>query len=179
MLPSDGIVYLGTPYVVSGNSDGIIYQGVPFVSTITTPAVVNIVEAYSDVLITNIGFEQVLNYVSPETTFGIYQVFIDCNNMSSNDSIIIQIKESISTGGISRAIIYDTLYGIQQTPIWVSPYIILCKGWNVTINHYSGLSNSFPYSIRQVSSNINDLSRFIVDESASYIVDENGNFIVS
>lgn len=88
--------------------------------------------------------------LTPITTDGVYQVFVDTGNMAIGDVYRIAVKEKITSAGSQREIYAATLTG-TQTDNWVSPSLILIHGWDVTVTKIAGTDRSISWSIRQVA----------------------------
>lgn len=88
--------------------------------------------------------------LTPITTDGVYQVFIDVANMAAGDEYLIKIYEKVTSGGSQRVVYQATLVGAQPGP-FVSPSLILLHGWDVTAKKISGTDRSLGWSIRQVA----------------------------
>lgn len=98
-----------------------------------------------------ISTEHTLNGTTPETTDGIFQVFVDVANMVAGDILELRIKEKARTGDTQRQVLVATLAGAQSDPLWVSPSLILMNGWDVTLKQTAGTGRAFPWSIRKVA----------------------------
>lgn len=98
-----------------------------------------------------ISTEHTLNSTTPETTDGVFQVFVDVANMVAGDILELRIKEKCRTGDTIRQILVATLAGVQSDPLWVSPSLILMNGWDVTLKQTAGTGRAFPWSIRKVA----------------------------
>ena len=98
-----------------------------------------------------ISTEHTLNSTSPETTDGVYQLFIDLANMVAGDVLEIRIKEKCRTGDTIRQLLLATLAGAQSDPRWASPSFVLMNGWDMTIKQTAGTGRAFPWSIRKVA----------------------------
>ena len=98
-----------------------------------------------------ISTEHTLNGTTPETTDGIYQLFIDVANMVAGDALEIRIKEKARTGDTQRQLLLATLAGAQSDQLWASPSLILMNGWDMTIKQTAGTGRAFPWSIRKVA----------------------------
>jgi hypothetical protein len=99
-----------------------------------------------------IGTEHILT-ANPETTDGVYQVFIDIDAMALGDTVEIRIKEKARTGDTQRTI---ETFVISQDPstdsnLWVSPSFVLVNGWDVTLKQTAGTGRAFLWSIRKVA----------------------------
>lgn len=98
-----------------------------------------------------ISTEHVLNSTTPETTDGIFQVFVDTANMVAGDVLELRVKEKCRTGDTIRQVFLSTLAGVQSDPLWVSPSLILLHGWDVTLKQTAGTGRAYPWSIRKVA----------------------------
>ena len=110
-------------------------------------------EAYSGTQTATINTEHVLNTSTPETTDGIYQLFVDLNAMAAGDTLELRIKEKVISSGTIRTIFVATLVGAQgaDSAAWVSPSMILLHGWDMTLKQTAGTGRAFPWSIRKVA----------------------------
>jgi hypothetical protein len=108
-------------------------------------------EAYTGSQTATISTEHTLNTSTPETTDGIYQLFIDTAAMVAADITEIRIKEKARTGDTQRQIMVATLAGAQSDPLWVSPTFVLMNGWDMTLKQTAGTGRAYPWSIRKVA----------------------------
>jgi hypothetical protein len=108
-------------------------------------------EAYTGSQTATISTEHTLNTSTPETTDGIYQLFIDTSAMVAADVTEIRIKEKARTGDTQRQIMVATLAGAQSDPLWVSPTFVLMNGWDMTLKQTAGTGRAYPWSIRKVA----------------------------
>lgn len=85
-----------------------------------------------------------------DTTDGVFQVFLDLNDMVAGDQLQIRVYEKV-TGSSTQRIVYEAiLTGAQAQPVWVSPSLILMHGWDVTLEALAG-TITVDWSIRQVA----------------------------
>lgn len=89
--------------------------------------------------------------LASSTTDGVFQIFLDLANLTTGDEFEIDVKEKAVTAGTQRTIFNAYMNGLQGSPIWVSPSLILMHGWDVTLRKLSGTDRVIPYSIRQVA----------------------------
>lgn len=114
-------------------------------------------EAYSGTASLTVGVETTLNTVDPDTTDGVYQLFVDTSGLSSSGVLAvleIRVKEKVVSGGTQRTVFTSVLTNAASTDnaIWVSPSLILMHGWSMTLKQTgSGLGSSIPWSIRVVA----------------------------
>lgn len=93
--------------------------------------------------------EHVLNTTSPETTDGVFQLFVDCNAMTSSDVTILRAKEKARSGDTQRTLWTITMSGVQAEPLIVTPPLILLHGWAFTLEQTDGTGRAYPWSIRK------------------------------
>jgi hypothetical protein len=86
-----------------------------------------------------------------DTTDGIFQVFLDLNDMIAGDQLQIRIYEKCRSGDTQRVAYESILSGAQSTPMWVSPSLILMHGWDFTCKTLAGTSITVLSSIRSVA----------------------------
>jgi hypothetical protein len=112
-----------------------------------------IAELYTGTQTATINTEHVLNSPTPNTTDGIFQLFVDVNAMVAGDTLELRIKEKVVSAGSVRTIFVATLVGAQGADShgWVSPSMILLHGWDMTLKQTTGTGRAFPWSIRQVA----------------------------
>lgn len=89
--------------------------------------------------------------LASDQTDGVFQVFIDFSALLSGDEYEVAVKEKATSGGTQKVIFKATIAGLQGSPIWVSPSLILMHGWDVTIDKIAGTDRSISWSIRQVA----------------------------
>lgn len=88
---------------------------------------------------------------SPDTTDGVYQFFIDCNNLANGDTIEIQVLEKCLSSGTARICFEATLSNVQDEPMWISPALVLMHGWTLQIRQTAGSARSFDWSQRKIA----------------------------
>lgn len=88
----------------------------------------------------------------PQSDDGVYQVFLELNDMITGDELQIRIYEKVGSGSTQRILYQSNLIGPQSPPIWVSPTLILMHGWDVTLDQIAGTSGiTVNWSIRKVA----------------------------
>lgn len=85
-----------------------------------------------------------------ETSDGVFQVFLDLNDMVTGDELQIRVYEKARSGDTQRIVYQSTLVGAQSPPVWVSPSLILMHGWDVTCDAIVGTITVL-WSIRKVA----------------------------
>lgn len=86
-----------------------------------------------------------------DTTDGVFQFFIDCNNLARGDTIEIQVLEKAISSGTARLVFEATLSNVQDEPIWVSPALVLMHGWTLQMKQLAGTARSFDWSQRKIA----------------------------
>lgn len=86
-----------------------------------------------------------------QTDDGVYQLWLELNNLAAGDEYRIRGYEKISSGGTSRIFVEWTIAGAQIEPTWVSPSFILLHGWEFSLTKLAGTDRSIAWSIRKVA----------------------------
>lgn len=110
-------------------------------------------ELFSGTNTLTIGTEVTLNTVSPNTTKGVYQLFVEVANMVAGDILEIRIKEKALSTSTQRVVFSNTLANAQgvDNALWVSPSLLLMHGWSMTLKQTGGAGRAFAWSIRYAS----------------------------
>lgn len=87
--------------------------------------------------------------LTPITTDGVYQVFIDFDALTITEKYRVQVLEKVTSGGTQR-VVYDCVVA-GTMPVWASPSLILLHGWDVQVTKITGTDRSISWSIRQVA----------------------------
>lgn len=87
---------------------------------------------------------------SPQTSAGIYQVFLDTSDMVAGDQLQIRIYEKCRSGDTQR-VIYESILTGTMASTWVSPSLVLINGWDVTLDTLAGTTIVVNWSIRKVA----------------------------
>jgi hypothetical protein len=87
--------------------------------------------------------------IATNATAGVYQVFLDVNDMIAGDELQIRVYEKVRSVDTQRIVYGSYLHGPQSEPIWVSPSLVLMNGWDVTLDAISG-TITVNWSIRKV-----------------------------
>jgi hypothetical protein len=88
--------------------------------------------------------------LTPKTTAGVYQAFIDLANLAAGDIFDLKIYEKVTSGGTQRVIYRTTFANVQPGP-FVSPTLILMNGFDITLIKTAGTDRSISWSVRQVA----------------------------
>ena len=85
-----------------------------------------------------------------QTGDGVYQVFLDLQDMVEGDVLQVRIYEKVGPSSAQQIVAEWVLRGVQSTPIWVSPTLILIHGWDATLDALAG-TITVDWSIRRVA----------------------------
>jgi len=85
-----------------------------------------------------------------DTTDGIYQLFLDVNDMVAGDILQVRLYETCRSGDTQRLAKEWILTGAQAEPLFVTESFILLHGWDFTLDALAGTITVL-WSIRQVS----------------------------
>ena len=85
-----------------------------------------------------------------ETSDGVFQVFLDVNDMVAGDILQIRLYETCRAGDTQRLAQEWILVGAQSCPLWVSDSFILLHGWDITLDALAGTITVL-WSIRKVA----------------------------
>ena len=88
---------------------------------------------------------------TPLTTDGVFQLFLDVNDMVAADILQIRMYEKCRSGDTQRIFAEWILRDVQGTPLWASPSVILLHGWDMTLDCIAGTTITVLWSIRQVA----------------------------
>lgn len=86
-----------------------------------------------------------------DTNGGIYQAFIDLNALAAADVFEFKVYEKVLSSSTQRAVYIARFAGVQGSPVWVSPSLILIHGWDMTLKKISGTDRSIDWSIRKIA----------------------------
>lgn len=85
-----------------------------------------------------------------DTTDGVFQAFLDVSDMVAGDELEIRVYEKARSGDTQRLVELWVLSGVQSSPLWVSPSLILMHGWDFTAKAAAG-TITVNWSIRKVA----------------------------
>lgn len=86
-----------------------------------------------------------------DTTAGIFQAFIDMNALAAGDTFEFKAYEKVRTGDTQRLVYSARFTGVQSTPVWVSPSLILGVGWDMTLKKIAGTDRAINWRISMVA----------------------------
>lgn len=84
-----------------------------------------------------------------DTSDGVFQAFLELNNLAAGDVFEFRCYEKVNSGSTQRLVYTAAFSGVQGTPIWVSPPLILMHGWDMTLIKISGTDRAITWSIRR------------------------------
>lgn len=85
------------------------------------------------------------------TTDGVYQCFLELNNLAAGDVFEFKIYEKVLSSSTQRLAYVATFSGAQGEPVWPGPPLMLMHGWDMSLNKISGTDRSISWSIRSVA----------------------------
>lgn len=86
-----------------------------------------------------------------DTNAGIYQAFVDLSALAAGDTFVFKAYEKVRTGDTQRAVYEATVTGVQSTPVWVSPTLVLGIGWDMTLKKLAGTDRAINWRISKVA----------------------------
>lgn len=95
-----------------------------------------------------VSTEHQLTTSATETTFGVYQIFLDLNASVKSDIFEVRVYEKARAADTQRQCLLMVIANDQTDDIWVSPALILGAGWKVTLKQTAGTGRTVPWSIR-------------------------------
>ena len=81
---------------------------------------------------------------------GVFQLFVDVNDMVAADVLEIRAYEMVIGGGTTRQLMCWTLSNVQTDKVWVSPALVFMNGWKFTLKAVAG-GIVAPWSIRKLT----------------------------
>jgi hypothetical protein len=86
------------------------------------------------------------------TVDGVYQLFVDDrSNMTKTEEYAIRIYETVLAADASKRQIFKaTIKGVQSEP-FVSPFLMLGNGWDMTLQKIAGTDRAFSARISQMT----------------------------
>ena len=88
---------------------------------------------------------------SYQTTDGVYQLWLELNNLANGDEFRLRVYEKISSGGTARIAMEWVFSHAQSEPLYVTPSLILLHGWDFSLTKLAGTDRSIAWSIRKVA----------------------------
>lgn len=82
---------------------------------------------------------------------GSYQLFLDVNALAAGDEFEVALYEKVTSSGTQRLVKKWTLQGVQGSPIWATPGMMLYEAWDFTLKKLSGTDRQIFASVRQAA----------------------------
>ena len=86
-----------------------------------------------------------------DTTDGIFQCFLDLSALAAGDQFVLNLYEKVTSGGTQRLVESWYFTGVQGSPNFVTPAMILLHGWDFTLDKLAGTDRAITWSIRSVA----------------------------
>jgi hypothetical protein len=86
-----------------------------------------------------------------QTDDGVYQLFIDFNNVAAGDIFQVRVYEKVTSGGAADVVYIDNVTGPLDSPHYASPSLIFLHGWEFSLTKIAGTDRVIPWSIRKVA----------------------------
>ncbi len=88
-----------------------------------------------------------------ETSDGVFQCFLDLNNLALGDSFEFRIYEKVQAADTQRVCFFATFSHAQgaDAAIAVAPALTLINGWDMTLKRVAGSDRVITWSIRKLS----------------------------
>lgn len=86
-----------------------------------------------------------------DTTDGVFQLWLDLSDMVAGDELLLKCYEKVRSADTQRVFHQERFVGVQSSPNWVGPSMILMHGWDFTLTTIAGTSITVNWSIRQVA----------------------------
>jgi hypothetical protein len=71
-----------------------------------------------------------------ETSDGVFQLFLDLNDMTTDDILQVRIYEKVTSGSTQRIAFEHVIAG--KAGSYVYPALVLMHGWDMTLDALSG-----------------------------------------
>jgi hypothetical protein len=81
----------------------------------------------------------------------LLQVAVDWNAVAAGDSFALRVYEKATAAGTQRLVEEWVVVGPQSKPGQVTPGVVVCHGWDVTLKKLGGTDRSIPVSLRKVT----------------------------
>lgn len=86
-----------------------------------------------------------------QTDDGVYQLFLDFNNVAAGDIFQVKVYEKVVAGGNADIVYIDNVTGPLDSPHYASPSLILLHGWEFSLVKVTGTDRVIEWSIRKVA----------------------------
>ena len=89
--------------------------------------------------------------LSSLTTDGVFQCWLDLSNLQAGDVFELRCYEKVQSTDTQRAVFIETLSGVQFSPNFVTPSLVMIHGWTFTLLKVAGTDRTITWSIRSVA----------------------------
>lgn len=90
--------------------------------------------------------------IAAQATAGVFQLFVDLANMAAGDEFVVTLYEKATAVATQRSAHGFLVTGGPLTsPLFISPSMILMRGWDWTLKQVAGTGRAVSWSIRQVA----------------------------
>lgn len=79
----------------------------------------------------------------------VAQLFVDASNMAKGDEFVIRAYETVRGSGTKRKV-FQAVLADTQSELFCTPTLVLCNGWDFTMQRTAGSARAFDTSIRKV-----------------------------
>jgi hypothetical protein len=86
-----------------------------------------------------------------QTTDGVYQLWLELNNLANGDEFRVRVYEKISSGGTARIAMEWVIAHAQSEPLYVTPSLVMLHGWEFSLTRLAGSDRTIAWSIRSVA----------------------------
>lgn len=87
---------------------------------------------------------------TPQTTDGVYQLFIDLENLAAGDIVQVCCWEKVTAAGSFEKVWIDNVTGPLDSPHYVTPSLVLMHGWEFSLAKITGTDRTLSWSIRKI-----------------------------
>lgn len=89
---------------------------------------------------------------TPQTTAGLYQLFLDLNALAKSDEFSLKCYEEVRDAASADVVLFDLLLkGVRTYKVYTTPTLFLDNGWEFSLDKIAGADASIPASIRKVA----------------------------
>jgi hypothetical protein len=86
-----------------------------------------------------------------ETTAGVFAPMLDLNAMAAGDTFRLAVYEKCRTGDTQRLLHSAEFSGVQPSPLWAGPSLLLGVGWDMTLKKIAGTDRAINWRISKVA----------------------------
>jgi len=86
-----------------------------------------------------------------DTTAGVFAALLDLNAVAAGDSFRLAVYETCRTGDAQRLVYTAEFSGVQPSPLWAGPSLLLGVGWDMTLKKIAGTDRAINWRISKVA----------------------------